>query len=104
MIVLEMKRLRSFFRVLRMDTVKNEWVHRRAGIDKELESRVDQRVLRWFAHVERIDEYHMARRVLMAEVSGGWVCGRLSRLDGWCKGGHGQQRNGSGGCVTMHKR
>ena len=44
-------------------------------------SRADQRVLRWFGHVERMDEYRMARRLLMAEVSGGWVRGR-PRL-GW---------------------
>ena len=31
--------------------------------------------------VERMDDYRMARRVLMAEVSGGWVRGR-PRL-GW---------------------
>ena len=42
----------------------------------ELASRADQRVLRWFGHVERMDEYRMARRVLMAEVSGGRVRGR----------------------------
>ena len=35
-----------------------------------------QIVLRWFGHVERMDEYRMARRVLMAEVSGGRVRGR----------------------------
>ena len=35
-------------------------------------------------HVERMDEYHMARRVLMVEVSGGQVCGR-PRL-GWMDG------------------
>ena len=43
---------------------------RRAGIERELASRADQRVLRWFGHVERMDDYRMARRVLMAEVSG----------------------------------
>ena len=36
-----------------------------------LASRVDQRVSRGFGHVERMDEYRMARRVLMASVSGG---------------------------------
>ena len=36
-------------------------------------------------HVERMDEYRMARRVLMAEVE------------------LGKQRNGGGGCTTMHK-
>ena len=48
----------------------------KAGIDRELTSTA-QRVLRWFWHVERKDEYHTAGRVLMAEVSGGRVRGRL---------------------------
>ena len=43
----------------------------------ELASGADQRALRWFGHVERMDEYHMARRVLMSEVSGGRIQGRL---------------------------
>ena len=47
-------------------------------------SRAGQRVLRWFGHVERMDEYRTARRVLMAEVNGGRVRGRL-RL-GWMDG------------------
>ena len=82
--VLEMKYLRSLVGVLRMDRVRNEKVRRRAGIERELASRADQRVLRWFGHVERMDEYRMARNVLMAEVSGGQVRGRprLSWMDG----------------------
>ena len=79
--VLEMKCLRSLVGVSRMDRVRNEEVRRRAGLEMELASRADQRVLRSFGHVERMDEYHMARRVLMAEVSGGRVRGR-PRL-GW---------------------
>ena len=67
-----------------MDRVRSEEVRNRAGIDRELASRAYQRVLRWFAHVERMDEYRMARRVLMAEVSGGLVRGR-PRL-GWMDG------------------
>ena len=55
----------------RMDRVRNEEVRRRDGIEMELASRADQRVLRWFGHMERMDDYRMARRVLMAEVSGG---------------------------------
>ena len=68
--VLEMKCFRSLVGVSRMDRVKNEEVRRRAGIERELSSRADQRVLRWFRHVERMDDYRMARRVLVAEVSG----------------------------------
>ena len=63
------------------DRVRNEQVCRRAGIERELASRADQRVLRWFGLVERMDEYRMARRVVTAEVSGGLVRGR-PRL-GW---------------------
>ena len=80
----EMKCLRSLVGVSRMNRVGNEEVRRRAGIERELASRADQRVLRWFGHVERIDECRMARRVLMAEVSGGLVRGRsrLGLMDG----------------------
>ena len=67
-----------------MDRVRNEEVRRTAAIEMELASRTDQRVLRWFGHVERMDDYRMARRVLIAEVSGGRVRGR-PRL-GWMDG------------------
>ena len=39
--VLEMKCLRSLVGVSRMDLVKNEAMHRRAGIEIELASRAD---------------------------------------------------------------
>ena len=58
--VLEKKCLRRLFGVSRMDRVRNEEVHRRAEIERELASRAGQRVLRWFGHVERMDEYRVA--------------------------------------------
>ena len=59
-------------------------MRRRAGIERQLVSRADHRVLRWFGHVERIDDYRMARRVLMAEVTLGLELGRLTL--GWMDG------------------
>ena len=44
--VLEMKCLRSLVGVSRLDRVRNEEVRRRAGIERELASRADQRMLR----------------------------------------------------------
>ena len=76
--------MRSSVGVSRLDRVRNDEVRRRAGIERQLTSRADQRVLRWFGHVERMDEYRIARRVLMAEVSGGRIRGR-PRL-GWMDG------------------
>ena len=82
--VLEMECLRSLVGVSRMDRVRKEEVRRRVRIQRVLASRADQRVLRWFGHVERMDEYHMARRVLMVEVSVGRVRDgpRLVWMDG----------------------
>ena len=69
MYVLQMKCLISLVGVSLMDRVRNEEVCRRVGIEMELGRRADQRVLRWFEHMERMDEYRMASRALMAEVS-----------------------------------
>ena len=101
--VLEMKCLRSLVGVSRMDRVRNEEVRMRALIERELASSADQRVLRWFGHVERMDEYRLSRKVLMAEVSGGRARGR-PRL-GWMDGvkvalGN---RNDCGGCAKDRK-
>ena len=110
--VLEMKCLRIFVGVSRMDRARYEEVRRRAEIEREQASRADQRILRWFAHVERMDEFRMARRVLMAEISGGQVRGRQrlgqghlhSIHPGWCEGGLRQQSNDCGGCASMSER
>ena len=51
-------------------------MRRRAGIEIELASRTDQGVLRCSGHVEKIYEYRIARKVLMAEVSRERVRGR----------------------------
>ena len=68
--VLEMKSLRYLVGVSRINRFKNEEVRRIAELEREFVSIVDQRVLRWFGHVERMDEHRTAERVLMADVSG----------------------------------
>ena len=72
--VLQMKCLRSLVEVSRNDRVRK--VSRRAGIERELTSREDQRVLSWFGHVERMDVCRILRMVSMAKVSGRGVQGR----------------------------
>ena len=62
-----------------MDGVRNYMVRWSSGVERELASRANQRMLRWFGHVAR-----MARRALMTDVSGGRVWGR-PRL-GWVDG------------------
>ena len=74
--VLEMRCLRSLVGVSRMDRVRNEGVRRGAGMEGELASGADRRVLRWFGHVGRMDEYRIVTKVLMSDVSGGRVRSR----------------------------
>ena len=84
---------------------KDEMMHSRARIERELVSRAYQRVLRLFGHVERMDKYCMVRKVLMAELSK-WRTGTRwteVRLDGWCEGGLGQQKKDGGGGATMRE-
>ena len=50
-----MKCLRSMAGVSRLDRVRNEVVRARTGVRRELTARVDMNVLRWFGHVERMD-------------------------------------------------
>ena len=65
--VLEIKCLRSLVGVSRMDRVRNEEVCRTAGIERQLASRADQRVLKWFGLLYGLGMWKewMARRVLI---------------------------------------
>ena len=85
--------------------VNNEEVRRRAGIERELASRADQRVLGWFGHVERMDEHRMARRVLMAEGCRAGTRDIEVRLDGWCEGdlGNGMTLEADRQCAKERK-
>ena len=49
-------------------------------IERMFASRVDKRLVRGFGQMERMDEYHMTKRVLKAKVCVGRVGGR-PRLD-----------------------
>ena len=51
----KLKYLRSLMGLSRMDGVRDKEVRRRAGIEREVASRVNQRVLRLLAQVERIN-------------------------------------------------
>ena len=50
-------------------------------MERQLSGRVDQCVLRWFRHVERMDEEHTAEKVVIPDVEGNRCRGR-PRL-GW---------------------
>ena len=82
--VFEMKCLRSMAGVTLRDRINNDVVRLRTGMVKRLEERVDARVLRWFGHMERMDEGRLVKKVWKAEVSGRRPRGRPKF--GWMDG------------------
>ena len=67
-----------------IDRVWNEEVRLGAGMEREFESRANQRALKCTWHMERMDDYRMTRGMSMVDVSGGRVLGRqrLGRMEG----------------------
>ena len=74
--VFEMRCLRSMCGVSRLDRLRNEEVRERTGVREELADRVDKNVLRWFGHVERMDDERLLKRVVNARVDGRGARGR----------------------------
>ena len=82
--VFEMKCLRSMTGVSQLDRVWNEVVRERTGMRKELAPRVDMNVLRWFGHVERMDNEQLLKKLMNAKVDGRSARGRPR--SGWIDG------------------
>ena len=80
-----MKCLRSITGVSQLNRDRNEVVRARTGVGRELAARVDMNVLRWFGHVERMDNKRLLKKVMNAKVDG--RSGARGRLRfGWLDG------------------
>ena len=88
--VSEMKCLRSVTGVSQLDRVRNEVVRAKMGMRRELAARVDMLVLKWFGHVERMDNDRLLKKVMNAKVGGrsargrprfGWMDGEKRALN-----------------------
>ncbi len=64
-----MRCLQGMLRVLKMDRMRNDDGKQRIEVERKLPERVDQRVLRWYEHMVRMDEECMIKRAWKAEVS-----------------------------------
>ena len=64
-----------------MDRVPNARIREFFGVKKGLDERIDEGVLRWFGHLERIERDMIAKRVCRS-VSGNllWVGRKRDRL------------------------
>merc|ERR1712237_175669 len=66
----EMSCLRSICGVRRMDRIANVEIRRRCGKTVGVGERMDQGVLRWFGHAERMEGERLVRRVYDSDARG----------------------------------
>ena len=82
--VFENKCLRSMCGVTIWDRKTNEKIRGQTGIDSKLSDRAEQRTLRWFGHMERMNEERLTKRVMNSKAEG--VAARGRPKLGWEEG------------------
>ena len=65
-----MDNLRGLLGIRRMDRVPNARIRELCGVKKGLDERIDEGVLRWFGHGERMKMDMIAKRVYLGECAG----------------------------------
>ena len=67
--------LRGLLGIMRMDKVPNAWIRQLCGVTKSVDEKIEG-VLRWFGHVERVENDRIAKRVYVGECAGSRSVGR----------------------------
>ena len=71
-----MDNLRGLLGIRRMDRVQNARIREFYGMTKGVDEKIDEGVLRWFGHVERMEKERIAKRVYVGQCAGSRSVGR----------------------------
>ena len=71
--------LRSVLGVRKIDKIRNKFIRIACGVEKGINERINESVLRWFGHVERMDDSRMVKRMYKSESIGTRPRGRMKR-------------------------
>ena len=66
----QMNKLRDLLGIRRMGKVPNAWIIQLCGVTKGMEKRIDEGVLRWLGHVEKMENDRITKRVCVGECVG----------------------------------
>ena len=66
----QMDNLRGILAIRRMDKVQNTRIRQLCGVTKNGDEKIDEGVLRWFGHVERMENDRISKRVYVGECAG----------------------------------
>ena len=62
-----MNNLRGLLGIRRVDKVPNARIRQLCGLTKGVDEKIDEGVLRWFGHVERMENNRIAKKVHVGE-------------------------------------
>ena len=65
-----MENLRGLLGIKRMDKVPNARISKLCGVTKGVDEKIDEGVLRWFGHVERMENDMIAKGVYVGKCAG----------------------------------
>ena len=71
-----MDNLRGLLDIRRWCRALNAWIRDLCGVTKGVDERIDEGVLKWFSHVERMEKDRIAKRVYVGECAGSHSVGR----------------------------
>lgn len=75
----EMRSLRSMCGVKLIDRVRNEIIREECGLKEDIVTRIEKGMLRWFGHLERMDESRLTKGIYRVKVNGRVGRGRPRR-------------------------
>jgi hypothetical protein len=75
----EMRAL-SMIGVKLSDMVRNEVIREECGVKEDVVTKIEKNMLRWFGHVERVDERRLSKEIYEADVGGTARRGRPRRI------------------------
>ena len=74
-----MDNLKGVLCARRIDKMRNERIRELCGVKKGINERINESTLRWFGHVERMNESRLVKRMYSGECVGNRPAGRPKR-------------------------
>ena len=87
---MQMDNFRALLGIRGMDKVPSARIRQLCGVTNGMDENIDEGVLRWFGHVERMENDRIVKRVYVGECVGSRSVGRprkrwIDTVEGWLK-------------------
>ena len=77
---MEMRSIRSACGITIADRIRNTIIRDKCGLKEDVVTRIEKGMLRWFGHLERMNERRLTKEIYMSEMNGRVRRGRPRRM------------------------